>query len=140
MKRDSASYGAIQPTYDKNDCSIRAISVAAGCTYAQASAMFSAAGRKLKKGTDVATSRTIHETWLHMEPVNDAPDMTIEMFILWYPRGSYVLHKSGHAFAIVDGVLHDWEDTTRASTKILRAWQVTTKTREKVERTRSLFE
>ncbi len=140
MKRNSTGYSAPRPEYDRRDCSVRALSVAVECSYEQASAVFSAAGRRLKKGTSVDLSRTVHEDWLHMEPIPGMAGCPVLIFMDLYPKGAFVLHRRGHAFAVIDGVLHDWEEGTKARSEIISAWKVTEKTLAKIEQTRSLFE
>lgn len=140
MKKSTTAYGAVRPTWDKYDCSIRALAVAANCSYNQASAIFSSGGRKLKKGTDVLLTKTIHETWLLMKPVDGIQGWQLAAFIAAHPNGRYILHKRSHAFAVVDGIVHDWENTTNPRTEVIRAWEVTSETEAKIEKTRGLFE
>tara|TARA_R110000868_G_scaffold72639_1_gene211407 strand:- start:51 stop:473 length:423 start_codon:yes stop_codon:yes gene_type:complete len=140
MKRDSTAYGAVRPAYDKNDCSVRAIMIAAGCTYEHASAMFSVAGRRLLKGTPSEVTQCVHEKYLGMERITDVKGWPIAAFLAAHPHGSYVLHRSGHAFAIIEGVLHDWERGTGPRSMILAAWKATEVTKAKIAATKELFE
>lgn len=138
MRKDSTSYAEVRPAYDTKDCSVRALAVAAGCTYEQASAVFSAAGRSLKKGTPVDVSRKVHETWLGMRAVE--PMDFVAAFIAANPRGRFILHTKKHAFAVIEGILHDWEfSRVKASSRVIRAWQVTDVTKAKIEKTKGLF-
>ena len=140
MKRDSTAFGAVRPAYDKADCSVRALAVATGCTYQQASAIYSAAGRMLKKGTNVETSVRVHEQWLKMRRITDYDGWMLAAFIAANPKGRFVLHKRGHAFSVIDGVLHDWEDTTKPRTEIRRVWEVTEETLARIEKAAKVFE
>jgi hypothetical protein len=132
MKRDTTAYGAERPAWDKNDCSVRALAVACGVPYAVASMAFSVLGRRLKAGTDLRTTERLHEEILGMERIQAAEGMDLGTFVQYATKGRFVVHKRGHAFAVVDGVLHDWETTTKPGTRILRVWRVGPKAREKM--------
>jgi len=133
MRKDSTSYGAERPTWDKSDCSVRAVAVACGITYEQSSVLFAAFGRSLKQGTSIEISRQVHEAKLKMYRI-DACEMPLSHFALLYDTGSYVVHKKGHAFAVVEGVVHDWDSTTKPSTQVIRAWRITAETAEQVKK------
>ena len=133
MKRDSTAYAEVRPTWDKRDCSVRAAAVACGMTYEQASVLFAAFGRQLKKGTTIGTSRQVHEAKLKMEYIPDC-EMPLSHFVLLYDTGSYVVHKKSHAFAVVDGTIHDWENGVKGLTKVMRAWRVTEETKVQVQK------
>lgn len=138
MKRDSTSYAEVRPAYDTKDCSVRALAVATGCSYEQASAVFSAAGRNLKKGTPVDLSRKVHETWLGMIPT-DSIDF-LAAFIAANPKGRFILHTKHHAFAVIEGIVHDWEfSSVKPSSPIVRAWEVTEASLGKMEKAKSIF-
>ena len=133
MKKETTAYAAERPAWDKDDCSIRALAVATGVPYAAASIAFSSIGRRLKKGTELSLSIKLHEEMLGMKRIESAEGMRLEAFLMLATKGSFVLHKSGHAFAVVEGVVHDWQGTTRAETTVLRAWKVTEGARAKME-------
>lgn len=125
MKRDATSYGAERPVWDKKDCSVRALAVACGVPYEVASIAFTCQGRALKKGTTVEMSVKLHEEILGMRRVTMAEGMRLEAFLEVAKTGRFIVHKTGHAFAVVDGVVHDWEGTSRGSTTLRRVWRVT---------------
>ena len=133
MKKDTTSYGAERPAWDRNDCSIRALAVATGVPYAVASVAFSVLGRRIRAGTDIALSVKLHEEILGMTRVTAAEGLDLETFVGMVHTGSFVVHKRGHAFAVIDGVVHDWQNTTKAGTRILRVWKVTERARGKME-------
>ncbi len=139
MKRDSTAYGAVRPAWDKADCSVRALAVAAGCTYEVASAVFSAAGRKVGKGTPLTTSNKVHEDWLGMRQVEGVTGWPLAAFIAAYSKGRFVVHKRGHAFAVIDGVLHDWENTTKPGTEVQRVMEVMEVTLAKIAKVAALI-
>lgn len=139
MKRDSTSYSEVRPTYDKGDCSVRALAVGTGCTYEQASAVFSAAGRQMKHGTSQDTSHKVHVEWLKMKPLENVKGWSVAAFIAANPSGTFILHRRRHAFAVVNGVLHDWEIGTKARSKIVRGWEVTQEAKTKMKKIKELF-
>ena len=126
MKKDSTAYSAERPAWDTKDCSVRALAVACGVSYTVASVTFSAQGRRLKRGTDHELSVRLYEGILGMKRVELAEGLRLEAFLEIAVRGRFILHKKGHAFAVVEGVVHDWEGkTTRDNTTIVRCWKVT---------------
>lgn len=132
MKRDSTAYGAVRPAWDKQDCSVRALAVATGSAYDVASMVFSARGRRIGKGTQVVLSQDLYENVLGMQPISAVEGMTLGEFVGLVGSGSFIVHKSGHAFAVVNGVVCDWEDTTSERTRIVKVWKVTAKAKEKM--------
>lgn len=134
MKKDSTAYAAPRPFEDKADCSIRALACAAGTSYEIASMTFSAQGRKMKKGTDVNVSIKVHEEVLGMKRITLAEGIRLEAFLEVAKEGRYVVHKKGHAFAIVNGIVHDWDNTSRGATTLIRVWKVTETTIVKLAR------
>ena len=123
MKRESKIYGAERLDWVKNDCCVRALACAAGVEYKTASAVFSTAGRPLKKGTPWDVVRQVHESWLKLErlPLDNIP---LAVFTVMFPQGSFVVFKHAHAFAVVDGVVHDWEGTSKATTQLSHAYEM----------------
>tara|TARA_R110002126_G_scaffold164897_1_gene312789 strand:+ start:598 stop:1017 length:420 start_codon:yes stop_codon:yes gene_type:complete len=138
MKRDSTVYAAVRPVYDKNDCAVRAVAVVAGCTYEQVSALFSAGGRQMKKGTTLEVAIRVNETFLRMRNLPEYRDWNIASFIAANPTGKFVIHRLGHALAIIDGTLHDWEKGTGANQRIRDCWQWTEETEKAAKRLRQL--
>lgn len=139
MRKDSTTYAAVRPDWDRNDCSVRALATAAGVNYETASAAFSASGRRLRKGTEVSLSEELYESKLGMRRIGLAEGLRLEAFLEVARTGRFVLHRKNHAFAVVDGVVHDWEGTkTRESTVLLRVWKVTETAQLKLKRMEEL--
>jgi len=139
MQTNSNEYAATRVAWDKNDCSIRALACAAGCSYEQASAIYSAAGRILKKGTTLKNTRKVLETWFGMTRLSDVKGDTLAVFIALHPHGRYIVHKDGHAFAVIEGIVHDWDRDIKRQPVIIDAWQVTPITAKKLEALKDLF-
>ena len=125
MKKDTTAYAAPRPFEDKADCSIRALMSATGTSYEIASMTFSAQGRRMKKGTSVDVSIRVHEEVLGMKRITMAEGLRLEAFLKVAKTGRFIVHKHGHAFAVVNGVVHDWDNTSRANTTLVRVWKVT---------------
>ncbi len=120
MRKDTTAYSV--PSGDKADCSVRALMGATGMPYQLAQAIFAAHGRKFGKGTQKDVTAKVHaQLGLVKIP---ADGMTIEAFCVLFPKGRFVVHKSRHAFAVVDGIVHDWQSTTKDYTRIIAAWKV----------------
>jgi len=132
VKKDTTAYGAERPAWDKADCSVRALAVATGVPYKVASAVFSARGRKLKAGTPTPLSDELYVSILGMRRVEMAEGLRLEAFLEVAKTGRFVVHKIGHAFAIVEGVVHDWEGTLRGATTLTRVYRVTEAARTKM--------
>ena len=137
MKKCSVVYSANRPSYDKSDCCVRALMVAGSCGYEQASAMFSAAGRVLNKDAPVDVTDTVYIKWLGMRKVESNCELAV--FVVLNPRGRFILHRRGHAFALIDGVVHDWDTGTFARTQVTRAWEMTELGMEKLKKAGALF-
>lgn len=105
---------------EQNDCSVRACAVAACVPYSVAREAFAAAGRRTGRGTKLHTSKRAWELVLGYSPekVNTSEAktgkvLTVGQFVAAFPVGHFVVHVSGHAFAVTDGVVHDWADRPR---------------------------
>lgn len=138
MRRDATAYGAIRPAWDRNDCSIRALAVATGVSYEIASAVYSAQGRRLGKGTPVDLTRRILEEHLGMKRVDMVKGWRLDEFLDVAQRGSFIVHKTRHAFAIVEGTVHDWEGASRGSTRLEDVWKVSEGARAKMKKLEEL--
>lgn len=110
MNYSTASYSS--PKGDKNDCSVRAFARAAGISYDAAHKRFADHGRKRGCATQlITTALVLREAFPDARGVNmkDLP-MSIAEFVDRLPRdGAYIVHTNRHAFAIVDGIVHDWD-------------------------------
>ena len=75
-----------------------------------------------------------------MVRITEPVGWTILEFIRLAPKGAFVLHRRGHAFAVVEGVLHDWADGTEEKSRIVDVWRVTEESRKKMARLAGLLE
>lgn len=126
---------------ERRDCGVRALMVVAQSTYAEAHLALEIAGRKPQFGTYThmaeaavglvlpgARFEEIHVYALCSSPgraTMGAP--TLAQFIKRHPVGRFYLCTTSHAFALVDGVVHDWVSTTSARSRVREAHRLVTK-------------
>ena len=127
LRIDTTAYATVAKgdfRRERRDCSVRAFAVAMGVPYEEAHAAFKRHGRKDHMGTPVFVSHWVH-TEAGMTRID--PRMpTLTQFIRENPKGRFVVHRRGHAFAVIDGVVHDWGHGTGARTRVQRAWRAPT--------------
>jgi hypothetical protein len=91
---------------ERNDCCVRAYTVALGIPYAEAHAYFKILGRRDKRG--VTSFRSKLESDGRFELVPDAAQFrTVMTFAQHHPRGRYIVHVNWHAIPVVNGVVYD---------------------------------
>lgn len=101
---------------DTNDCAVRAYALFKGIPYAEAHALFKKEGRKNGRGT----SFTIIRSLLGGKGENGGR-MTLASLRSKFPQGRVYAIKRGHAFAIIDGVIHDtWQVGNKS--RVLEYW------------------
>lgn len=136
IKKTSEVYAACRPkdnsafARETNDCSVRAFSLALNIPYAEAHALCAKHGRQYGKGTSWVTSHRValaygmHQvlTYNAYAP-QGARYPTLAQFIKEHPKGHFYLIRRGHAFTLIDGVVHDWTHGTGARSRILRAYK-----------------
>lgn len=132
MRRAKALYAATPAAFKKEvrDCGVRALRVAAGCTYEQAHKTLGIYGRIARRGT---YNRTMHiSAGLYgLKPVATMAGgvgvkllhPTLAQFAAAHRSGAFVLRVHTHFIALVDGVVHDWyASKTGARTRVVAAW------------------
>lgn len=105
---------AVKATDDYNDCAIRAIATAGCLPYGEVSGLAFYYGRKRYKGTPLSIISQMIEhlfpgaqfilstdRWYDKKP-------TLKQFAEKHSQGHYVVITKRHAFALCDGVVHDW--------------------------------
>lgn len=110
-------------THEHNDCTVRALSVAANIPYEQCHEAFKHYGRKDKHGlTNIKKifPKVCHRLGLKSRQV--ARSGTINKLVKKYPTGRIYCTMRGHAFCIVDGVPHDVKSK---NCRIKTAWIIT---------------
>ena len=134
IKKSYTAYsGVSNGVFDNNDCHVRAISLAAGISYEESHRLHEEAGRASGEGTHYATSRKVISALglkeVKYENCKYPPTLkgrsyvypTVKQFIWDHPKGTYLVHRRGHAFAIIDGVVHDWMQGTGPRSRVVFA-------------------
>jgi hypothetical protein len=92
---------------DNNNCTICALSTAAGIPYHEAFAIGEKAGRKTGKGFNtkrlMVTARKCGIAYRKIK----CGSITIQKFIAKNPVGRYIVRRRGHCFCVVNGVIYD---------------------------------
>lgn len=100
---------------EMNDCAVRAYATYKQIPYEQAHALFKKAGRKDRRATPVAMIKKL------LGSTGQIKGLTLNGLMQSYPQGRVYAVKRGHAFALVDGVLHDtWK--VGGKSRIMYMW------------------
>jgi hypothetical protein len=106
-------YAAATPTsLDAQDCTVRALCVAANLPRETADALLTKHGRARMKGCRSNVFGPAYEEAGAVR-VSDLRRQTLAAFVRNNPRGRFVVLVRGHALAVVDGVIHDWRSGAR---------------------------
>lgn len=95
---------------ERKDCAVRAVAVAFSLPYSESYARFAAAGREPGKATPRYISRDVI-TALGGCRLDEWKGKTLARFLREAPAGRYVVGVTGHAIAVIDGVVHDHKDS-----------------------------
>lgn len=131
LKKCAALYGVAPASHPNEtlDCTVRALSVAANVPYARAHALMARAGRKPRKGAQLhqlaraaqcvggiraalpespAVKR--YRAGYGWSPVSPYP--TLAAVLAAHPTGRLLVTGLRHAFAVIDGEVHDWANSS----------------------------
>ena len=96
---------------ERNDCTVKALTITTGLPYKQVHAAMAKAGRKPRKGAHLATMKKAAESLgYHFESFRPFMAKTVtsaerDPHLL---HGRFVLSTSSHVAAMVDGAVIDW--------------------------------
>lgn len=112
LPRQSDLYASICPTdefpHEKLDCVVRALALVTQRAYRDVHAKCKAAGRKDSRRTkDVVVAAVA--TQLGVTRLTHIGRPTLAQFLRDFPTGRFYVSRRGHAFAVIDGVVHDWQ-------------------------------
>lgn len=113
------------PEEERNDCTVRALTIATGCSYHDAYMILANFGRKPNKGTNIRkffkNNKTVFNFWF--KKLRFRKQITLNKFVKKYPIGTYYVRISRHVFVVKDGVAID---AVRPKTycRITDAWEV----------------
>jgi hypothetical protein len=108
---------------DNNNCTIVALSTAAGIPYTEAYQIGKVAGRKHGRGFYTARLMQFAKRRGIAHRKIKTGGMTIQKFLQKHPVGRFVVNRRGHAFAIIDGIIYDHLQNTPLQ-RIVGIWQV----------------
>lgn len=117
--------------YERNDCTVRAFAVAAGVPYSDAHAFVARLGRQDRRGLRFTADKftTVIESQLAYGYVVTRVSLrrgeTVARTMLHMQTGRYLVIKTGHAFGVVDGVIHDSPVVSGARGRVLAAFKFT---------------
>lgn len=106
--------------WETNDCVVRATSVATGDSYELVHALYKALGRRNGKGTPVFLINLVLDK---AEKMQYDDRHTLNKFIAAHPKGTFVCCSRRHAFAVIDGVVHD-QGAVGGKTRVLWTWRI----------------
>lgn len=120
---------------EKNDCTVRALALATGTSYAEAHVALADDDRRTGKGHDFKgwlyrlawQEKSYHGfifDWFAFKAVRGESRMTRDKFCREYPVGAYILREAKHVFAVIDGVAHDTGKSYEGRC-VYGAWKVT---------------
>jgi len=111
---------------DNNNCTICALSTAAGIPYNEAYEIGKKAGRKNGRGFITSKlMKTARKCGIEYRKMK-CGSITIQKFLAKYPVGRFIVRRSGHAFAIIDGTIYDHTENTPLQ-RITDIWKVESK-------------
>ena len=100
---------------EKRDCSVVALSIAAGIPYDVAHGICKAAGRQNREGMYfIEWCRTQATICGYKVTVVNVPRLTLAQVLRDFSKGRLICRKKNHVFAVIDGVVHDYGTGTRS--------------------------
>jgi hypothetical protein len=134
--------------HESNDCTVRAFASATSLSYAISHTLALEAGRVNRKGfwTRHIAKRAVENGWikdytetpmLDLERAKGYSGYTNQRWANAYPtlaqamplmmKGRYMVETANHAFAVVDGVIHDNSYKLRMRRRVIRILEITLK-------------
>lgn len=111
---------------DNNNCTICALSTAAGIPYNEAFAIGVKAGRKTGRGFQTTKLMEVaRKNGIDYRKIKSG-SITIQKFLAKYPVGRFVVRRSGHCFCVINGVIYDHVEN-KPLQRINGIWKVESK-------------
>lgn len=118
-----ASYKSSRET---NDCCVRALANACGKSYIEAHRMCEMHNRDARRGMFEEELDRMFKTFTKVGvikgPYSSDKTCTVNTFCKRHPKGRYFVIERRHAFAIIDGIVYDYN--YRGARKVIGAWKV----------------
>ena len=109
---------------ERRDCTVRALTNVSGAAYATVHAVFASHGRKNRRGVVLKKVMQSVASDLGLVAQVVRRSGNVERLVRDFPAGRLVVNTRGHAFALIDGVVHDSIETSPLC-HVKRAWLVT---------------
>lgn len=109
---------------ERRDCTVRALTNVSGASYSEVHAIFAAHGRKNRRGIVLRKVLQSVASDLGLTAQIVRRSGSVERLLRDFPAGRLVINTRGHAFAVIDGVVHD-SIVTSPLCHVQRAWLVT---------------
>lgn len=129
--RSDAGRSASRRPKQKNDCTVRAVTLVYGIPYDDAYDRLKSAGRKSHQGYHFNEWAALDSTidgkklvWQSFPGVKGQKRMNPLRFCKDFPEGRFIVRTAGHVFAIIDGVGYDDEDPERDDRCIYGCWKL----------------
>lgn len=124
---------------EKNDCTVRSLSVVAGLPYGAAHRTMELAGRRPRKGIAITTVYPTGDTVKRIANYDVKEvfrsgfdkfygfktDITVAEALRRFPRGRFVFRTKHHVFAVIDGTIYDCNAPDGMRRRVSRVWQFT---------------
>lgn len=113
--------------WETNDCAVRALRIVAEITYSEAHAALKAEGREDRDGTYNRVVAAAGQRYGLSEVTPGAGARlfpTIAQFARANKRGRFLIRTRTHFVALVNGVMHDWQNAKGPRTRVMRAWGI----------------
>ena len=109
---------------EKQDCAVRALSLAGNIPYEKSHDAFEQLGRKFGHG--IKSNEVLQKVCkiLKLEARQIKRSGSVNKLIRKYPHGNIYCRKRNHAFAVINGVAHDLESN---NSHVKGAWIITSK-------------
>jgi len=119
--------------HDTKSCTVNALAIVTGLPWQEAQRLLAEAGRRANKGFAISAAArngtvrgwrftNVMPTYLGMDSLNTK--LSLCRFVRTHPRGRFYLSTRRHAFALIDGKINDWLQTSK-NAKLTHAWLVT---------------
>ena len=105
---------------EDRDCTVKALAIALGTSYERAHRHLELhcnrrRGRGIK--SSLVLPKSLRNTPYKIGPYSSSNKVSLSTFCKNHPKGRFYVAVSGHAIAVVDGVVYDYKDAPRRMVK-----------------------
>jgi len=118
-----------------NDCSVRALALSTGIGYAKAHSLLKAEGRRNRRGTKLRMIRRALEKIGQFQELTPSGPIggyltrprypTLQDTVRKYSTGRYLIVATGHALALIDGIVHDKGQISGPRSRVRNIFRIT---------------